>query len=150
MLEIRFDANNAIAGLRRMRKNVKRAVELTLQQQGKSAKIYAKSISPVDKGVLRAGIAYQATNTRLKVISQVPGTFPYNKWVNQDPGFAVLGPYNTHNRRFGIHVGQSLVYGKSPSHWRWSGTPGYMNLTYWRLRKNFPLALRRRLSKTFR
>jgi len=142
-----MDAGGAITGLRNAGQLIRTEVHKTLRQQGESGKRYAKSIAPVKSGNLRRGIFYQATPTTLKIKSIVPGRFPYNKWVNQDPGFVTLGPFKRPNMKYGIKVGQSLIYGSSPTHWRWTGTPGYMNHTYWRLRKNFPVALNRNLKK---
>ena len=147
VIEIKFNASNAIAGLRRMRTNMKTAVKEVLDQQGRSARRYARAIAPGRSGALKAGIAYQATDTRLKVLSGVPKAFPYNKWVNQDPGYVAIRSIYLPG---GVRGGAKTVYGKTPSNWRWTGTPGYMTHTYWRRQKNFPLAMRRKLSTIFR
>ena len=149
MITMTMDAKDLIKGIGiKAPQLVKTEIHKTLRQQGESGKRYAKMLAPVGKTkALRRGIYYTATPTNLQINSTVPGSFPYNKWVNQDPGFVSLGPYRRANVRFGIRPGQTLVYGQLPTHWRWTGTPGYMNHTYWRLKKNFPLALKRNLKK---
>ncbi len=147
MIEIKFDAREVLTKIGGARRNLTKATREVLEQQGRSAKRYAKSIAPKKSGALKRGIGYSATDNTLKLISVAKGRkgFPYNKWVNQDPGFVSLGPYKKRNPKYHIKQGDILIYGNSPSHWRWTGTPRYMELTWWRLRKNFPLAYKRKL-----
>jgi len=147
---ITFDVrvSKTIHGLRYAGKLIKDEVHKTMWDQGRKGVRYARSIAPKGKtGNLRKGIYFQANRTKLQIKSEVLGTFKYNLWVNQSPGWAILGPYKRPNHRYGISVGDYLVYGQSLPHWRWTGQAQYMTKTFTRLERNFKNTLERNLKK---
>lgn len=147
VIEIKIDIAKFRRDLAKAGQLIKNEIHRTLFQQGKSAKRFAKSLAPVKTGALRRGISFQTTPTTLRIISAVPKAFPYNQWVNQSPGFISLGPYRKANPRYNIQPGQTLVYGKEPAHWKWTGTPKYMTLTFQRLQRLLPKRLETNLRK---
>lgn len=87
----------------------------------------ARRMAPVDKGALRANIRRRKlSNGRWSAESWVPGGFKYNFWVNRSPGYERL-IYKRANPRFGLNVGDILIYGASPN-WRWTGVAQYWSL----------------------
>ena len=63
--------------------------------------------------------------------------FPYPKWVNQDKGFTNLN-YSKSNPVYKIKAGQTLIYGRSPAHWRWTGQAKFFTIAKERTNKLFP------------
>ena len=50
----------------------------------------AKSMSPVFTGALKAGITGLANKKQGLILSGVPKKFPYQFWVNEQPGFETV------------------------------------------------------------
>lgn len=97
--------------------------------------ILAQMYAPRDKGALRAGI----TVRKNRVSSAVPGPFPYQLWVNQEPGYETMSVRKYMNRK-GVPVvwisssrrwvevnGGLMRYGSAPTNWKWTGKPGYFD-----------------------
>lgn len=118
-----------------------------LADYGKARAIQA---APAKSGALKAGIINRKFKKRAIIKSVVPKPFPYNLWVNQEPGYTVLnyprgGP-------FGIKRGGTAIYGKEPRHWTWTGIPGYFTfvaneLSRDKLAKRFNIAVEKALKE---
>jgi len=88
----------------------------------------------------QSGRLLSSIRRRGKVV-RVGGTdprtgFPYIHWVNQTKGFRTL-TYKRPNKRLGLKPGMSITYGSTPSHWNWTGTPGFVTLARLKSRAYF-------------
>lgn len=101
-----------------LKNNAKVTTKTTAQLIVKSAKMNA----PRQSGILINGIRKSKIPNGHKVESLAKHKgFPYNKWVNHDPGYNKI-TWTKGNRRYGIKPGTIGIYGRSPSHFKWTAT----------------------------
>lgn len=112
--------------------------------------LHAKRLAPRKSGRLIGGIRKRKRkNGHWTAESWVPGQFKYNKWVNQTTGFRTL-VYKRPNQRFGLKVGDSIVYGRRPATWQWTGMPRYWDISVNKVRRQFGRITRKNTLKALR
>lgn len=120
----------------------------------------SRRMAPAATGTLRMNIRKRKmAQGRWMAESWVPGTFKYNKWVNQSPGFETLnypigavipaGKSITGRSMQVIPPGGIAVYGRTPN-WRWTGTPGYWSKAIASTRKYFHRIAKESVRKSMR
>src|SRR3990167_6997843 len=130
MLNIKTNAKELGADLRRIPSKIKSAYKQSLREIAQRGKALAQSLAPAKSGELRRGIHYRVVGDKAELFSVVNSAFPYNFWVNQTEPFRVLH-FKRRNRFF--RSPQNVAYGKSalsPSGHRiaWTGTPGFFDI----------------------
>ena len=128
-------------GLGKLGRELKNAYHRGLKKAVHRGKATAQRLAPVGigGGALRQGIYHRLFKQRAELISSVPGSFPYNKWVNASPGFETLNfprgawlpPSRSRNGEWTriLPPGSSASYGASPG-WNWTGTRGYFDIAF--------------------
>jgi hypothetical protein len=149
LIRVKVDISDAVKGLNFTKKQLNAVIKDTLKVGGEGAKRFAQSIAPKGRtGNLSRGIYATSTSKQLKVVSAVPGSFPYNRWVNQSPGFEKLGPYKKSVPSLGIKKGDILIYGRQPKRWNYSQAGvKYMYKTAKLLERDIPKMLRSKMKK---
>lgn len=134
------NAKGVSLGLRKVGRELKNAYHRGLKKTVLKGKATAQNLAPHGStGALRAGIFHRLFKSQATLISSVPGSFPYNKWVNASPGFETLNFPNgawipPERSRTGAWVkilqpGGTASYGMTPS-WAWTGTRGYFDIAF--------------------
>lgn len=116
---------------------LRRAGVRSSREVAEHVKMRAKQLAPRQSGTLRNNIRVRKRAKGHVVESWVPGSFKYNKWVNQEEGYKTLGPYKKAHPDLGIKKGAILEYRKSPTHFKWTGTAGYFDIALSEGRKRF-------------
>ena len=128
---IETNAKNIAAFMRDLPRRMNRVTTAALRQTAREGVQIARSLAPSKSGALMSGITFIAAKRQAKILSAVFKPFPYQAWVNNEPGFQTIEgskPY--------FMPGTSIRYGdaaaKSPSgnSIKWTGTPGYFNITF--------------------
>ena len=152
MLSITHNANIIAKNLDNIAKDLPRENKKALTELAIMGKNLAKSIAPMKKGSLRAGITHTVFKNKAEITSRTFGLFPYHLWVNRTiPSLNIRSPFNKY-----FSVGQSVIYGGSaisPSGRPiiWTGLGGYFDITAEVLRqkygKRFSIAVEKTLKK---
>ena len=111
--------------------------------------LQAKRRAPRYSGQTIQGIRRKKSGKSYTVESWVPGTFKQNLWANQTSPFRTLH-YRKGNFRFGIKKGTRAIYGKTPSHFNWSGTPRFFHIATNMTRRKFGEIARKNTQKSLR
>tara|TARA_Y100000310_G_C20688151_1_gene820442 strand:+ start:2874 stop:3332 length:459 start_codon:yes stop_codon:yes gene_type:complete len=129
---------------------LKRSGDRSSLAAAKHQVLQAKRLAPRATGVLRGNIRKRKLKSgKWQAESWVPGNFKYNLYVNRSPGYERL-VYKKSNRRFGLKVGDVVIYGRSPAHWRWTGMSRYWDLAVNKTRRFFGRTARRNTQKALR
>ena|SRR3990167_11229038 len=113
---------------------------------------FARSIAPVETGRLRNNIRIQryknSTALTSSAISQDSYRFPYHLWVNRNIR-TIIGrwPYFTNGRRIAYGGASHSPSGKPI---RWTGVPGYFDVTVEMIKKKFPQDARTNVNRALR
>ncbi len=140
MIRVTSNAKAVSMGLGKVGRELRNAYHRGLKKTVRRGKSTAIRLAPSgDTGDLRKGIFHRLFKDRAMLYSSVPGSFPYNKWVNASPGFKTLnfpkGAWIPPSRsRDGSWVrilppGSNASYGLSPG-WVWSGTRGFFDIAF--------------------
>lgn len=112
-----------------------------------------------DTGKLRLGLRRrEKKNGVWQVTSTVPGSFPYNFWVDQRKGFrtlkyknagAVIPPSRSRSGRHTrvIPPGGTAIYGSRPAGWAWTGEAGFFTNAVKLTRRQFGKGVRQDTKK---
>ena len=96
-------------GMRKLPQALKNAYFRGLSKIVRKGEITAKALAPQGRtGQLRDGIFRRLFKEKAELVSFVPTDFPYNFWVNAEPGFEVLN-FTRYQPFFSFP--QSVVYG---------------------------------------
>lgn len=142
---------------------LKRAGIKTHQDSARFMYLTARRLAPKKSGALINGIKIQRSTDKSTVISSVPNPFPYNMWVNQsskalteDRSYRTL-KYPEGGKFKGVDgnwvtiaKGEKLVYGSSPSHWRWTGTARFWHFATLRTREYMNVEIVKNVEKALK
>jgi len=118
-------------------KALKQSGDRSSLSSAKHQVMLSKKNAPRKSGVLRGNIKKRKLKSgRWVAESWVPGKFKYNMWVNRSPGYKTL-TYKKANPRYGLKPGDTITYGRKPSHWKWTGLPKYWDLATNKTRRHF-------------
>ena len=96
----------------------------------------AIKMAPVHTGTTVRSIKKVKKGKNYVVESWVPGKFKQNLWANRKAPFRTIN-WTKGNSRFGIKAGTRGLYGVSPPHFHWTGTPRFFDLAALRTRAKF-------------
>jgi len=130
--------------------NLKKQKSTTNTRIARFLQTRARMMAPYKTGKLAESIKITPLTNgdrSVRVTRVAEGGFPYPKWVNQDPGFVIisyskgawLSPDKSYSGRWAMIAppGTKAVYGGNPSHWRWTGTPGFFRIAIRETNKYF-------------
>ncbi len=110
----------------------------------------AKRLAPQKSGALKKGIRFRLFQNKMELISSVPKSFPYHLWVNRNiPTIRPRQPY-FRSGQGKIAYGQSGVVSPIGNAIRWSGTPGYFDLTIKKLERDSEKVFSNHIGKILR
>lgn len=138
--------NEIRSSLKRKSKAIKQAGVKTTLDGARLISNKAKELAPKKTGALINGILIRKTKQGHSVLSTVPGTFPYNKWVNESPGFEtvllptmrIMGRWPTRSQRNSLGIEKPWFY-RDTNH---TGTPGFFDIAIQQTRQEIPKKLR--------
>lgn len=117
-----------------LKKKINRAQIKSANEAARQTMIYAQDNAPFRTGDLANGFSIRPLNKGARLINEVPGPFPWNKWVNQTP------PYHNPPMRWN-NFNPTLYRGvKRTASGRivwWTGKAGFLNLAIARVRKKY-------------
>ena len=136
VITIRVKSKNLDMFMQLLPGRLARAGQETVKELTESAKDFAKTVglAPFKSGDLIAGITSSIINkNKGRVVSNVPSTFNYNLWVNNDSRELLLNPKLRDNPKFfstkqsPFRYGQGGIKSKKGRNIIWTGQPGWFN-----------------------
>lgn len=130
--QYRAALNQRINTLKKTSKKTNRDICKLIQKR-------AQRFAPADSRQTIRGIRLRKMAQGWQVESWVPGRFKQNLWANRTPPYdrlvvkndngAIIPPNRSRTGNFAkvANKNEVLIYGRSPSRWRWTGKPGFFD-----------------------
>ncbi len=138
VITITSNINQVRRFLSNLPQRLDRISELTIRNLAREGKIFAreKTNLPFKTGGLKAGIIDTMVNKkRARILSSVTDVYPYNLWINQEPGWETLDKSQVVSPFFKpgqtpFRYGDAGVVSPTGRRIRWSGQSRFFHKTF--------------------
>ncbi len=149
LVVVKSNARGVAQAFRKIARDLKNT-KSPLRTLGLRGQALAKRLAPEKKGVLKKGIFFRLLQNKMELISFVPGRFKYNFWVNRDSPTIPSGNRYFMSGQGRIAYGQPGVVSPSGNTIKWTGTPGYFDLTFQKMEKDSGRVFEKHISRALR